>query len=69
MSKPGRIEARLDVCQGYANCVVNAPDFFDLSNEGVVTIQYTEVPASELRRVDAAARSCPVGALRVITDD
>lgn len=59
------VKADLDACQGYANCVVGAEDYFDIDDEGVVVLLRTEVPESERGRVEEAARSCPVSALVV----
>ena len=59
------IKADLQVCQGYANCVIGASDYFDLDDDGVVVLLNTEVPESERARVVEAARSCPVSALVV----
>lgn len=57
--------ADLTLCQGYANCVVAADDYFDIDDDGLVVLLQTEVPDGERARVDAAARSCPVSALKV----
>lgn len=59
------IKADLDACQGYANCVVAASDYFDLDDDGLVVLLKVEVPDSERDRVIEAARSCPVSALMV----
>lgn len=61
------VKADLDACQGYANCVVGAEDYFDIDDEGVVVLLRTEVPENERGRVEEAARSCPVSAL--VVDD
>lgn len=60
-----RVAADLGACQGYANCVVAADDYFDLDDDGVVVVLTTDVPDSERVRVEVAARTCPVSALRV----
>ncbi|QBR75673.1 ferredoxin [Microbacterium sediminis] len=60
------VKADLGACQGYANCVVGASDYFDIDDDGVVVLLQTDVPDAELTRVDEAARSCPVSALKVI---
>jgi 3-phenylpropionate/trans-cinnamate dioxygenase ferredoxin reductase subunit len=57
------VKANLGACQGYANCVVAADDYFDIDDDGVVELLSVEVPESEWGRVDSAARSCPVSAL------
>lgn len=59
------VKADLEACQGYANCVVGAEDYFDIDDDGVVLLLRTDVPESERGRVEEAARSCPVSALRV----
>lgn len=57
--------ANLDACQGYANCVAAAEDYFDIDDDGIVVLLKREVPESERIYVEEAARSCPVSALRV----
>lgn len=60
-----RVIADFGACQGYANCVVGADDYFDLDDDGVVVVLRDDVPESEVKRVTDAVRSCPVSALRV----
>lgn len=60
-----KIIADRSVCQGYANCVVAAGDYFDLDDDALVVILRDDIPDSERKRVDEAARSCPVSALRI----
>jgi ferredoxin len=57
------IVADLNVCQGYANCVVTAPDLFDLGEAGKVEV-LVEQPA-DLSLARQAVEACPVGALRL----
>jgi ferredoxin len=59
------VKADLHACQGYANCVVGATDYFDLDDDGIVVLLRSEVPEAERSRVTEAARSCPVSALVV----
>ena len=59
------IKADVGACQGYANCVAGADDYFDIDDDGVVVLLKTDVPESEHARVVDAARSCPVSVLRV----
>ena len=59
------VKADLEACQGYANCVVGADEYFDIDDDGVVILLRTEVPESDRARVEEAARSCPVSALLV----
>ncbi len=59
------VKADLTACQGYANCVVAADDYFDIDDDGVVIVLQSEVPGAERGRVEEAVRSCPVSALRM----
>ena len=59
------IKADLEACQGYANCVVGAEDYFDIDDDGVVVLLRAEVDQDDRGRVEEAARSCPVSALSV----
>ena len=58
-----RVTADLEACQGYANCVMAADRYFDLSDDGEVVVLRDEVPEEDLAQVEAAASSCPVNAL------
>lgn len=60
-----KLEADRGVCQGYANCVAAAKDYFDIDDDGVVILLKTDVAESDRTRVRGAALSCPVSALRV----
>ncbi|MDG5484649.1 ferredoxin [Mycolicibacterium gadium] len=64
----GVIKAHHAVCQGYANCVVAAEDYFDIDDRGLVLVRKTEVPSADRTRVEEAARSCPVAALEVVDE-
>jgi ferredoxin len=52
-------------CEGFGNCVMAAPEFVDVDEEGVVVVLQEQIPESALSRVENAVRSCPVSALRV----
>lgn len=59
------LKADLAACQGYANCVIAAPDTYDLDDDGVVVLLKTEITDGDLPRLREAARSCPVSALTI----
>lgn len=59
------IKAELHLCQGYANCVAAADDYFDIDDDGLVVVLRSDVPEEDLHRVDQAVRSCPVSVLRI----
>jgi len=63
-----RIEVDLDLCQGHANCEVEAPDIFAVPRKGKVTV-ITPHPAPSARAaVEAAVRYCPTQALTIVDD-
>ena len=57
------VTADLGLCQGYGNCVMNAPGVFDLDETGIVTVLTSNVDDSDVERVRAAVAACPVSAL------
>lgn len=59
------IVADLAKCQGYANCVVAAPDLFDVDDDVVVKVLREEVDESERAVAEEAVKSCPASALRL----
>jgi sterol 14-demethylase len=68
-AKPFRVCVDLDLCQGHAVCLAEAPEVFDLerseSGEDKVVLRM-ETPAAALRaKVEAAVQHCPTHALRI----
>jgi ferredoxin len=59
------LKADFGACQGYANCVIAAPDTYDLDDDGVVVLLKDSIPEDDLARIQEAARSCPVSALMI----
>jgi ferredoxin len=63
-----RINADLDACEGYLSCVTEAPEVFDVSDDGTVAVLHPR-PEQHLRAsVQAAVRSCPARALTLSED-
>lgn len=60
-----RLSADLTKCEGYANCVIAEPQFFDLDDEGKVHLLQIDVVGADLAAVREAVASCPAGALRL----
>lgn len=61
-----QVIVELDVCQAHGDCVVAAPEIFDLGEEDdAVTVLQPE-PPEELRAVaERAMNDCPVTAIRI----
>lgn len=60
------VSADLGLCQGYGNCVMNAPSVFELDETGIVRVLTREVASDELDSVRAAVAACPVSALSIV---
>jgi ferredoxin len=58
-----RLSVDRGLCEGYANCVFQAPDVFDLGDDDIVTVLTEEVSADDRVRIEEAVESCPVAAL------
>jgi sterol 14-demethylase len=68
-ARPFRVCADLDLCQGHAVCVAEAPEVFDLerteSGEDKVVLRMEAPPAALREKVEAAVRHCPTRALSI----
>lgn len=55
-----------DKCQGYANCIIEAPEIWDFDEEVDTAVLVREVPDEALRgKAEASARGCPAHAITV----
>lgn len=57
-----KVEVDMAVCERYGHCVFEAPEVFELDDEGELH-HVAEPPDDELARVQQAARACPVAAI------
>ncbi|MFE9975646.1 ferredoxin [Streptomyces hirsutus] len=59
-----RITVDISRCEAHGECVVTAPEVFDLDEEGVVVRLIDASPGEEQReKVERAVRFCPTKAL------
>ena len=57
----------LTTCQGYANCVAEAPDLFDVDDEtGKAVVLMDEFSADAAPDAERAADNCPVSAITLV---
>jgi ferredoxin len=55
-----------DVCMGYANCVIEAPELFDIDEDTDKAVVLVERPQGEQQdAAREAVRVCPAVALRL----
>lgn len=61
-----RIELDRPRCEGHGLCEEAAPELMHLDDDGELIIDRPEVDGEAQMRAAAAARVCPVAALRVV---
>ena len=62
------VVADLDPCDGYGECVKAAPDYFELDDDGFVTVKRGDVtPEAEGRVINAVTR-CPKSVFTLLAD-
>jgi len=63
-----RVVVDHDLCQGHGVCQGEAPEVFEVSKSGELTV-LQERPPEELRgTVEAAVRYCPTHAIKIAED-
>ena len=56
-------------CQGYANCLIEAPEIWDFDEDNDIAILKNSEPGEDLRVVaDASVRCCPARAISLLED-
>ncbi len=61
-----RVLVDFDKCELHGECVVAAPDVFDIGDDSEVVELLNAEPGEELRtKVEEAALMCPVAAIRI----
>ena len=65
-----RIVADREQCEGHGVCVTQAPTLLDMDDDDIVIILEAgeDVPAPEQPNANVAVESCPVAALRLLSD-
>lgn len=57
-------------CQGYANCLIEAPGIWDFDEDNDTAVLLDETPGEEHRAAaEASARCCPANAIAVKDPD
>jgi ferredoxin len=60
-----KIEIDLDKCQGYAQCVHEAPEIFELTESGLAQTLAAGVTSENEKYALAAADLCPMQAISI----
>lgn len=68
MSESFEVVLDLDLCQGYANCVIAAPEIFDIDDtRGVAILLAPHPPVAQREAAEEAVRNCPTEAISIRT--
>jgi ferredoxin len=63
-----RIEADVDVCEAYGECVAAAPALFAINDENFVEVLDASPPPDQAAAAERAVWACPVHALSLLQD-
>lgn len=55
-------------CEGYANCIIAAPDVFSLDEDAIVQVVDEHPDERQRAVVEEAVRVCPTGALTIVEE-
>ncbi len=55
-----------DMCQGHGNCEGDAPEVFQLDDDGNVQILLENPPEELRRKVELAVKYCPTRAIKIV---
>jgi ferredoxin len=61
-----RIEIDRELCSGFASCVQDAPEIFELDTSGTATLRVKETDDERARE---AAANCPMNAIAIVELD
>jgi ferredoxin len=65
----GRIEINRATCRGYANCVLVAPQLFDLDATDIAVATVETVDAKDERDLQKAVYDCPTNSIAFVRDE
>ncbi|MCP4908133.1 MAG: cytochrome P450 [bacterium] len=64
-ARPFRVIVDTDLCQGHVVCMGEAPELFDLTDDGVVCVRDETPPKALRKKAELAARYCPNHVIRI----
>jgi ferredoxin len=63
-----RIVVDTQLCQGHAVCMGEAPEVFEVTRDGTLTVLQETPPDTLRKQVEDAVRYCPTGALSLLEE-
>ena len=59
-----KVHVDMNLCQSHGECVIAAPDVFELGDDDVLVWQ-EDVPEERRAAVEEAVNACPMSAIRI----
>ena len=69
MGASWRVVVDRDLCQGHGVCENEAPNQFEVSKAGELTVLDDTPPDGDRKAVELAVKYCPTHALKIVEDD
>lgn len=63
-----RVVVDRDLCQGHGVCESEAPNVFEVSKKGDLTVLDERPPDAERKNVELAVKYCPTHALTIVDE-
>ncbi len=60
-----KLDIDMDLCQGHANCMAEAPELFQVDDKGVLTVLNDTPDNALLKKAQMAVRYCPTAAIKI----
>lgn len=60
-----KVKVDFDLCQGHGVCMGEAPEIFEVNDDGEITVLQESPDPSLEKKLRNAARFCPTGAISV----
>jgi sterol 14-demethylase len=64
-----RIVVDTQLCKGHGVCMGEAPEVFEVTEAGKLTVLQPRPPLSQRAEVEAAVKYCPTGALSIASEE
>ncbi len=64
-----RIVVDRGLCQGHGVCMGEAPEVFEVTREGKLTVLNERPPEALRDQIEAALKYCPTGALSIVEEE
>jgi sterol 14-demethylase len=64
-----RVVVDRGLCQGHGVCMGEAPEVFEVTREGKLTVLNERPPEALRHQIEAALKYCPTGALSIVEEE